>query len=325
MNVGRVMPPTLGMVVQREAAIDAFVARPFYTVQIRLSYGTASSRRYENRAEAEAVRRVCEEGGRVWVAGMVYQEKTQKPPALYDLTTLQRDANRLLGFTAQQTLDYVQNLYEKKLVTYPRTDSRYLTDDMEAAVPELVQGTATAFGMPENIPVQAAQVVNGKKVSDHHAIIPTRSMAAYALDMLPAGEMRALRLIAARFLAAVGEACRVVELECVGTVFTMKGRTALQEGWKEIERKMRAAGPGTEAEDFSGADESPAIGESSETEEFAEFILPNWNEGEMLESVGAILKEGRTSPPRHFKEDFLLQSMENAGEGECPENSQLYA
>ena len=201
-----------------------------------------------------------------WIVGM---NATRLFSCLYG-TTLQRDANRLLGFTAQQTLDYVQSLYEKKLVTYPRTDSRYLTEDMEAAVPELAQGTAAAFEMPENIPVQAAQVVNGKKVSDHHAIIPTRSMAAHVLDMLPAGELRALRLIAARFLAAVGEAYRydetVVELECAGTVFTMKGRTALQEGWKEIERKMRAAGPGAEAEDSSGADESSEIGESSEPE-----------------------------------------------------------
>ena len=236
LNVGRVMTPTLGMVVQREAAIEAFVARPFYTVQLRLSHGTASSRRYENKAEAEAVRRACEESGQVRVAGMVRQEKAQKPPALYDLTSLQRDANRLLGFTAQQTLDYVQSLYEKKLVTYPRTDSRYLTEDMEAAVPELAQGTAAAFGVPENIPVRAAQVVNGKKVSDHHAIIPTRSMAAYALDTLPAGELRTLRLIAARFLAAVGETYRygetVAELECADTVFTVKGRTVLQEGWR---------------------------------------------------------------------------------------------
>ncbi len=129
------------------------------------------------------MRRACEESGQVRVAGMVRQEKAQKPPALYDLTSLQRDANRLLGFTAQQTLDYVQSLYEKKLVTYPRTDSRYLTEDMEAAVPELAQGTAAAFEMPENISVRAAQVVNGKKVSDHHAIIPTRSMAAHMLDM----------------------------------------------------------------------------------------------------------------------------------------------
>ena len=144
--------------------------------------------------------------------------------------------------------------------------------------------------------------------------------------MLPAGELRALRLIAARFLAAVGEAYRydetVVELECAGTVFTMKGRTVLQEGWKEIERKMRVAGPGAEAEDSSEPDESPETGTSPEPEESAEFILPDWNEGEMLESARAILKEGRTSPPRHFTEDLLLQSMENAGAGERQENLQ---
>ena len=170
------------------------------------------------------------------------KEKAEHPPALYDLTSLQRDANRLLGYSAQQTLDYTQALYEKKLVTYPRTDSRYLTEDMEPGLPDLVRQTATHLGVAGEIPIHAKQVINSKKVSDHHAILSTRSMANADLSSLPAGEAHVLRLIAARLLAAVGEPYRyaetTVQMECAGQVFTAKGKTVLAEGWKAVERAV---------------------------------------------------------------------------------------
>ena len=175
LNVGRVMTPTLAMVVMREAAISAFRPEPFYTVELALQDFTVSSERIKVKAQAEEVCRNCV-GAVLTVTKADNKEKSEKPPALYDLTSLQRDANRVLGFTAQQTLDYTQSLYEKKLVTYPRTDSRYLTSDMENMLPELVPSLFTIFPVNDvkNVPVHAAQVINDKKVSDHHAIIPTK-------------------------------------------------------------------------------------------------------------------------------------------------------
>ena len=177
LNVGRVMTPTLAMAVMREAAISAFKSEPFYTVQLAMDGFTASSERFKKQSEAEALRTACN-GQMAKVTKAERKEKTEKPPALYDLTSLQRDANRVLGYTAQQTLDYTQNLYEKKLVTYPRTDSRYLTEDMAAMLPDLVHLTFNSFPVDgvKNIPVNAKQVINNKKVTDHHAIIPTKEL-----------------------------------------------------------------------------------------------------------------------------------------------------
>ena len=175
LNVGRVMTPTLAMAVMREAAISAFKPEPFYTVQIGLDGFTAASERFKTKAAAEAVKQSCSVA---IVQKAECKEKTEKPPALYDLTSLQREANRVLGYTAQQTLDYTQNLYEKKLVTYPRTDSRFLTEDMAHSLPDLVKLAFHTFPVEDvdNVPVHAEQVVNNKKVTDHHAIIPTREL-----------------------------------------------------------------------------------------------------------------------------------------------------
>lgn len=220
LNVGRVMTPTLAMAVAREAAIAAFVPEPFWTVQIGFADCTAASERFRDKQRAIALKVDCEKELNAAVKLVERREKSEKPPALYDLTSLQRDANRILGFTAQQTLDYTQSLYEKKLVTYPRTDSRYLTDDMGASLPELVSGTAKMFGIEENVPVYPAQVINSKKVSDHHAIIPTRELRKCKLDELPKGKRSVLQLISARLLAAVGEPYRyaetTVQAECGG-------------------------------------------------------------------------------------------------------------
>ena len=204
--VGRVMTPVLAMTVVREAAIAAFVPEKFYTVALSFAGGgTASSKRFQQKADAEALLENCRKEEHTTVQKVERKEKTEKPPQLYDLTSLQRDANRLLGFTAQQTLTYAQSLYEKKFITYPRTDSRFLTEDMAASLPGLVADTAGAFGVVDTVSVHAQQVIDNSKVTDHHALLLTASMAKADLSALPAGELSVLRLIAARLLCAVGE------------------------------------------------------------------------------------------------------------------------
>ena len=298
LNVGRVMTPTLAMTVEREAAIDAFRPEPFYTVLLQMEDCMASSERFKDKIQAEELLAECRKSSGAVVQKSERKEKAERPPALYDLTTLQRDANRLLGYSAQQTLDYTQALYEKKLVTYPRTDSRYLTEDMAAGLPGLVMDTAAAFGFRGAIPVHAKQVIHNQKVSDHHAILPTQSVARADLSSLPAGEASILRLIAARLLAAVGEPYRyaetTVQFECAGQTFTAKGKTVLDEGWKAVERAI--------------------LGDTAEKIEENLDVPP---EQAALAILSAQLKEGRTTPPKHFTEDTLLAAMESAAQTPC--------
>ena len=301
--VGRVMTPTLAMTVEREAAIAAFVPEKFYTVALELTSGcTASSKRFAQKADAELLLSKCRKEGRVTVQKMERKEKSESPPALYDLTTLQRDANRLLGFTAQQTLDYAQSLYEKRLITYPRTDSRFLTDDMAASLPGLVTDTGKAFAVEEPVPIHVQQVINGSKVTDHHALLPTKSMANADLAALPAGERNVLRLIAARLLCAVGEPHRYAETTlttiCAGEEFSAKGKVMLSEGWKAMEQKMLGE----------------LLGKQKEA-----AVLPDVQEQSQCSIAGAELKEGQTSAPKHFTEDLLLHSMETASADSMPE------
>lgn len=231
------------------------------------------------------------------------KEKAEKPPTLFDLTSLQREANRQLGFTAQQTLDYTQALYEKKLVTYPRTDSRYLTDDMAPLVPELVSVIQQSFQIQPDVPapVNAAQVINSKKVTDHHAIIPTKTAAGYDISSLPSGEQAILTLLSVRLICAVGTPClyaeTVVEVECAGQKFRTKGKTVTDIGWR------RYAGKSSEE-----AEKNAEAGE-----------LPELSEGMTLELAGVDLKEGKTSPPKRFTEDLLLSAMESASSDEFPD------
>ena len=299
--VGRVMTPTLAMVVMRDAAIDAFKSEPFFTVRISMNGVTAESVRFSEQAEAARLADLCERAGAATVKKAERKEKTEKPPSLYDLTSLQRDANRILGFTAQQTLDYTQSLYEKKLVTYPRTDSRYLTDDMAALVPGLVKEVAAVYGIREELPVTPGQVINSSKVSDHHAIIPTKTMPGEDLSGLPSGEQAILRLIAARLIASVGEVHRYAEttvvLDCAGAPFTAKGKTVLRAGWKGVESRIRPV---------RSKEKEPAS-------------LPEIKTGEILPLSKTEIHEGKTNPPRHFTEDTLLQAMETASADEFPE------
>lgn len=304
--VGRVMTPTLAMTVVREAAIAAFVPEKFYTVALELTSGcTASSKRFAQKADAELLLSKCRKEGRVTVQKMERKEKSESPPALYDLTTLQRDANRLLGYSAQQTLNYVQSLYEKKFTTYPRTDSCYITDDDEEMLAELTDELEEFLGIAEDTGDSAVprtrRTVNREKVTDHHAILPTRSMLQADLDALPKGEQNVLKLIIARTLMAVSKPFRYLETllttECAGKEFTAKGKEILEEGWKAVERKVLADILNRKQELTS---------------------LPNAAENE-CGILNAELKEGQTSPPKHFTEDTLLSAMQAAGADSMPE------
>ena len=310
LNIGRVMSPTLALIVQREAEIDAFKPVPFYTVVLELPGFSAASSRMDNKGTAEQLRQASE-GGMATVKQVERKDKTEKPPALYDLTTLQRDANRLLGFTAQQTLDYLQNLYEKKLCTYPRTDSRYLTSDMAEGLPVLVNLVANAMPFRKGIAIScdAAAVINDKKVTDHHAVIPTRSIREANLSALPVGERAILELVALRLLCAVAPpytyAETAITVECDGAEFTAKGRTVKQPGWRELDAAYRASMKNAEPDNDN---ESKA--------------LPELTEGQELPVAGAAVKAGKTTPPKHFTEDTLLSAMETAGKDDMPEDAE---
>ena len=305
--VGRVMTPTLAMVVMRDAQIAAFKPEPFWTVQLKAGDLTVSSRRFSTKNDAEAVLQECQTAGEVMIETVETKEKLEKPPLLYDLTSLQRDANRILGFTAQQTLDHTQSLYEKKLVTYPRTDSRYLTDDMREILPELITAVAGKFKYSgsalRNEPVRPASIFNSSKVTDHHAIIPTKTMAGSDFRELSLGEMAVLQLISARLLCAVAEdylyAESTVKTRCGAEEFTRKGRTDLQLGWKAIWQHFYPD-------------------KKKDEDSFGQ--IPG--QGNRLHIDAAALKEGKTSPSKHFTEDTLLSAMETAGADETPEEAE---
>ena len=281
LNIGRVMSPTLAMIAQREAEIAAFEPVPFYTVELTCGGMTVTGDRLDSKAEAEAIAAACE-GGTATVRAVERKEKTERPPALYDLTTLQRDANRILGYTAQQTLDYLQALYEKKLCTYPRTDSRYLTDDMENTVPALASAAAMICGVSVPGAVLSAQVCDSAKVSDHHAIVPTVSAAGADLSALPVGEREILRLVSLEVVRAVCPSHRYAEtavtVECGGHSFTAKGKTVLELGWRACVKPVKDA------------------------------LLPDGlAQGQGLAVEAVQVKEGRTAPPRHFTEDVCYK------------------
>ena len=311
LNIGRVMSPTLALIVQREAEIEAFQPEPFYTVALELPGFTAVGARMKDKTAAKELQTACR-GGSAVVKQAQRKEKSEKPPALYDLTTLQRDANRLLGFTAQQTLDYLQNLYEKKLCTYPRTDSRYLTSDMAEGLPVLVNLTANAMPFRKGIGITCnpEAVINDKKVTDHHAVIPTRNLRDADLSALPVGEKAVLELVAARLLCAVAEPHLYEEtaatLVCAGQEFAAKGKTIQRPGWRRLDAAYHA-----------GLKNDPEPEERPE-----EKTLLELSEGQSLSVSNASVKEGKTSPPKHFTEDTLLSAMENAGKEDMPDTAE---
>ena len=305
--VGRVMTPTLAMVVMRDAQIAAFKPEPFWTVRIRAGGITASSWRFQEKADAETLLSQCRSEGKVVIKTVEIKEKAERPPLLYDLTTLQRDTNRILGFTAQQTLDYTQSLYEKKLVTYPRTDSRYLTEDMQPVIPELVRTVAKHYGLTEDTlrkePVRKESVFDSSKVTDHYAIIPTKTISGSDDTSLSPGEKAVLQLVSVRLLCAMQEdyqyAETSVKLSCGAEEFTQKGKTVIRHGWKRIWNRFYP---------------------EKEKDDEASGAVPD--EGSALMINSAELKEGKTSPPKAYTEDTLLSAMETAGADETPEEAE---
>ena len=311
LNVGRVMSPTLALLVQRESDIESFISKPFYVPEITCGGFTASGEKMTERSEAEKIRMDCDHNS-AFVRSVEKQVKTIQPPRLYDLTTLQRECNRIYGYTAQQTLDYVQSLYEKKLATYPRTDSQYLTKDMQATAASLI------LWLRDNMPFGKGcagepdidRVTDDSKVTDHHAIIPTVEIARTDLSELPSGERDVLTLLAVRLLCATTQANRfeavTAILDCQGHTFTAKGKTILQSGWKEVERIHRMSIRQSETEHRENEDAA----------------LPVLKEGQTFETVSASLREGKTSPPKHYTEDTLLSAMENAGAEDMPDDAE---
>lgn len=307
LTVGRVQTPTLKMLVDRDAKILRFQKEKYYTVGIQSGSLKADSRRIASADEANTLKNACAGNGAICTS-IQREEKTEQPPKLYDLTTLQREANRLFGFTAKQTLDYAQQLYEKKLLTYPRTDSQYLTEDMGQTAQHLVSDLLglLSFAQGLDLTPKVDRVLNSKKVSDHHAIIPTAEFAKQGFTGLAESECKLMNLVCSKLLCAVA-APHVYEtvtavFSCAGNEFTAKGKTVLVPGWKEIDQRFRAT-------------------LKADTEEEVLNALPELAEGQSF-SVVADLSEHFTSPPKAYTEDTLLSAMERAGAEDMPEDAE---
>ena len=314
MNVGRVVTPTLQMVVKREQEIAAFVPEAFYTVQLAMDGFTAESGRLKTSWEASELLKNCLADGTAEVIFAEIKNCREMPPHLFDLTSLQREANKKYGFTAQQTLDYAQSLYEKKLLTYPRTDSCYLADDKAAFLPGLVRGLyEEILGEDdddedeedeedstdnEDLQILVRQVLNSSKVTDHEALLPTKKVTGALLNSLPEGEQMLLRLVAMRVIEAVSEPhCyrdMKVKLSCGGSEFTAQGREEISMGWRRFEPDKREW-----------------------------VILPEGlHAGQRLPIENGGVREGRTKPPARYTEGTLLRAMETAGNEEMPEEAE---
>ena len=309
LNIGRVQMPTLAMLADRDSKIVLFRKEKYHHVRLALDGAEAVSDRIVSLEDAQAIRDACD-GQRAVCVSLVREKKTEKPPKLYDLTTLQREANRVFGYTAKQTLDYAQSLYEKKLLTYPRTDSRYLTGDMAetaSVVLHLVARVPPFDACPEFFPDVLA-LVNDKAVSDHHALIPTLELEKADVPGLPVGERNILLLACCKLLCAAAEpfVYEVVTaaFECGGYTFTAKGKQVLSQGWRAIQEVFRSS-----------------LKEKPEDED-AEGILPALTEGQVFEPVAASITEHFTSPPKPYTEDTLLSAMENAGKEDMPDEAE---
>lgn len=304
LSVGRVQTPTLAMIVQRDADIQNFVKKPYYVVELDCGF-KASSDRFEEKPPAEMLQERCN-GQTATVTALKREKKTESPPKLYDLTTLQRDANRMFGYTAKETLDYAQSLYEAQLITYPRTDSNYITTDMEQPVMARIGKVLTYIPAASGISVpnpNVKRLINDKKVSDHHALLPTDKIAEKNLTELPLGEKNILFLVSARLIAAVSEPhlyeAVSAEITCADTLFRATGRTVLQAGWKAADKQMRDRLK-TDKTDKPEPDETAAV-------------LPQISEGQTFPNVPAAAAERFPHPPKPFTDDTLLAAMERAG------------
>ena len=306
LNVGRVQTPTLKMLTDRDAAISHFQKEKYYHVRLDLSGAEAASGRISDKAEADALKGACEAETAVCVS-LTREKKTAAPPKLFDLTSLQREANRIFGYTAKQTLDLAQSLYEKRLLTYPRTDSSFLTDDMGGTAAGIIALLCEKlpFMAGADFTPEVVKVLDSKKVSDHHAIIPTMELAKADPDALPESEKNILTLAGARLLFATAEPhiyeAVTAVFSCAGTDFTARGKTVLAEGWKELQRRYRATlKDKPEAEDGENAD----------------VTLPKLSEGQGFPNPAAKVTEHTTTPPKPHSEASLLSAMERAGNGD---------
>jgi DNA topoisomerase-3 len=302
LKVGRVQTPTLAMLVEREEAIRSFKKTPYYTVHLSGNGVDAVSEKYPNKTMAEELAGICT-GKTVYVKSVVTEDKSIASPKLYDLTTLQRDANRIFSFTAKQTLEYTQSLYEKKLCTYPRTDSQYLSDDMEETAKSVLAMVEDIFPYLRNETTWVAdfkRIMDSRKVTDHHAIIPTTQIKNLRNECLSEGETKVLSLLAARIVTATADKCQYqsvkAQMECEGAYFSALGRTIVSEGWKAFENAFH--------NQFK-------VKIDREDEEVNP--LPKLTEGMIISPINVKVVEGFTKPPKHFTEDSLLLAMERAG------------
>ena len=307
LTVGRVQTPTLKMLVDRDAKILRFQKERYYTVGIQSGSLKADSGRIASMDEADTLKNACA-GASAICSSVKREKKTEQPPKLYDLTTLQREANRLFGFTAKQTLDYAQQLYEKKLLTYPRTDSQYLTEDMGQTAQHLVSDLLwlLPFAQGLDLPPDVGRVLSSKKVSDHHAILPTAEFAKQGFTGLAESECMLMNLVCSKLFCAVAapheyETVTAV-LSCAGNEFTAKGKTVLVPGWKEIDQRFRST-------------------LKADTEEEMLNTLPELAEGQSFR-VTSTVSEHFTSPPKAYTEDTLLSAMERAGAEDMPEDAE---
>ena len=302
LKVGRVQTPTLAMLVEREAKIMNFRKEKYYMAHILMDGIDAATGRIDEKEKADGIAGACR-NGQALITSVLKEEKAAAPPKLYDLTTLQRDANRLFGFTAKQTLEYTQSLYEKKLATYPRTDSQFLSDDMGQTAENVIDAVFSSLMFEENKASRPdiKRILNSKKVTDHHAIIPTMEIAKADLAALPETERKILSLIANRLLCATGEKHLYetvkAELSCNGHIFAVSGKSVTHNGWKSFEDAFKRSFK------ISGSQE----------EEKEEKKLPELSEGQVFDGVQAKVTEHFTSPPKRFTEDLLLSAMERAG------------
>ena len=307
LTVGRVQTPTLKMLVDRDAKILRFQKEKYYTVGIHSGSLKADSGRIADAEAANLLKEKCTGANAVCVS-IRCEKKTEQPPKLYDLTTLQREANRLFGFTAKQTLDYAQQLYEKKLLTYPRTDSQYLTEDMGQTAQHLVSDLLGLLPIAQGLALttEVGRVLNSKKVSDHHAIIPTSEFVKQGFTGLAESECKLMNLVCSKLLCAIAapheyETVTAV-FSCAGNEFTAKGKTVLVPGWKEIDQRFRST-------------------LKADTEEEVLNTLPKLAEGQNF-SVTTDISEHFTSPPKAYTEDTLLSAMERAEAEDMPEEAE---
>ena len=302
LKVGRVQTSTLAMLADRERKIVNFRKEKYYMAHILMDGMDAATGRIDDKKKADEIAGACRNGQSV-TTSVVKEEKTVMPPKLYDLTTLQRDANRLFGFTAKQTLEYTQSLYEKKLATYPRTDSQFLSDDMGQTAEGVIDAVFSCLMFEENKASRPdiKRILNSKKVTDHHAIIPTMEIAKADLASLPETERKILSLVANRLLCATGEKHLYetvkAEFSCNGHTFAVSGKSVTHNGWKSFEDAFKRSFK------ISGNQE----------EEKEEKKLPELSEGQAFDGVQTKVSEHFTSPPKHFTEDLLLSAMERAG------------